>query len=69
MIPEEIYVVEVIGGIHFSYKGKMKYRDFDTLSQRFYIGFDSETDALNFVEKGDAVLQYVNTRSHYIKKP
>jgi len=69
MIPEEIYVVEVTGGIHFRCKGKMKHAEFDQLSQRFYVGFESETDALKLVEKGDEVLAYVNSRPHFIKQP
>ncbi len=69
MIPEIVYVVEVTGGIHFRYHGQMKYNEFDSLQQRWYIAFDTEEDAKDFVATGDEILNFVNEHAHYIKKP
>jgi hypothetical protein len=69
VVPEYVFAVEVTGGVYFKYLGKMQFKDFFALKQRFHIGFDSEASALGLVEKGDEILQYINCRSHYIRKP
>jgi hypothetical protein len=72
MTPKEVYVVEVTGGIHFRYAGKKAFNELDAAQDadcRVRVGFGTEADALEFVRMGDEVLQFVNCRPHYIRKP